>query len=120
MDAASAGPGDEANPDSSYREAARRHGETVAEMEAEARRVEAGRLTTFVVGAVLGLLWNDLPVDPVFPIVGAVLFLSAFAVLVLRHRRLQRRLRRERAAHTLARVGLMRLGRQWPELHAAL
>lgn len=107
-------------PRAAYRAAARRHGDAVAELEATVFRVEAARLTTFVVGAVLGLLRNDLPVTPVVPTAGAALFLGAFVFLVVRHRTLRRRLRRERAALTLARAGLHRLDRDWSALHGAL
>lgn len=103
-----------------YRESAERHGAAVAELESVIGRLEMGRLVTFVVGAILGLLWNDLPVAPLVPITGAVVFLAAFLVLVVRHRRLRRRLRRKRAAETLARAGLLRLGRDWQGLHEVL
>lgn len=108
------------SPREAYRESARRHGEAVAELEAAAFRVEAARLTTFVVGAVLGLLRTDLPIAPIVPTVGAALFLGAFVFLVVRHRKLRRRLKRERAALTLAQAGLHRLDRDWSALHGAL
>ena len=110
----------EQGPRARYHRAAERHGAAVAELEVASRRVEMVRLVTFLVGAVLGLLYDDLPVPPVFPVTGAVVFLGAFLLLVVRHRRLRRRLRRERAAETLARAGLLRLRRDWAGLHAAL
>lgn len=57
---------------------------------------------------------------PLLPTVGALVLLSAFIALVVRHRRLRRVLRRERAAHTLSRIGLLRLARDWQGLHVAL
>lgn len=111
---------DSSQAELSYRDAARRHGEAVTELEGVLARLEATRLATFVVGAVLLLLRTDLPVAPVVPTVTGSLVLVVFVVLVVRHRRLRRRLRRERAALTLAQVGLLRLARDWSALHSAL
>ncbi|NIQ59349.1 MAG: hypothetical protein GWM92_21405, partial [Gemmatimonadetes bacterium] len=116
--AASADP--TADPGARYRSAAERHGVAVTGLRGSIARLEVARLATFVAGAVLGLLRNDLPVPPALATTGAVALLAAFAGLVVRHRRLRRRLRREEAAHTLARVGLMRLARDWTALHGAL
>lgn len=107
-------------PRATYRAAAERHGAAVAGLERTIGRLEAARLATFVVAAVLGLLRNDLPVTPIVPTVGSVVFFSIFVALVVRHRRLRRILRRERAAHALARLGLLRLARDWRGLHAVL
>ncbi len=106
--------------EASYRDAARRHGDAVTELERRVARVEAARLGSFVVGAVLLLLRTDLSVPPVVPTVVGSLAMVGFVVLVVRHRRLRRQLRRERAALTLAQVGLLRVARDWPALHGAL
>lgn len=83
-------------------------------------RLEAARLGTFVVGAVLLLLRTDLPVAPIIPTLAGSVAMVGFVVLIVRHRRVRRRLRRERAALTLARAGLLRLARDWPALRGAL
>jgi len=103
-------------PRAFYRAAEERHGATVDRLEATMRRVEAARLITFVAGSVLGLLRNDVPVPSIFPATLSLALLSLFAVLVVRHRTLRRRLRRERAAHALARAGLLRIDRDWQGL----
>lgn len=100
-------------PRTFYRVAEERHGAMADRIEARMRRVEAARLITFVVGAVLGLLRNDVPVSSILPTSLSLALLVLFAVLVVRHRTLRRRLRRERAAHTLARAGLLRIARDW-------
>ncbi|NNF13300.1 MAG: hypothetical protein HKN72_08760 [Gemmatimonadetes bacterium] len=92
----------------------------MAKLESLVARLEAARLGTFVVGSVLLLLRADLSVSPVIPTIVGSVALAAFVALVVRHRRLRRRLRRERAAFTLARVGLRRVARDWPALHGAL
>ncbi len=111
----------EASPvEAAYLAATRRHGEAVAMLESRMARLEAGRLGTFVVGAVLLLLRTDLPVAPVIPTLAGSVAMVGFVALIVRHRRVRRRLRRERAALTLARAGLLRLARDWPALRGTL
>lgn len=92
----------------------------MAELESLVVRLEAARLGTFVVGAVLLLLRTDLPVPPLLPTLVGGAALAVFLLLIVRHRRAGRRLRRARAALTLARLGLLRLARDWPGVHDAL
>ncbi|MDH3271372.1 MAG: hypothetical protein OEN56_08580 [Gemmatimonadota bacterium] len=107
-------------PEEQYRSATAAHGRTVDALERTISKLETGRLVSFVVGAVLGLLRNDLGIPPAIPTLLAAALLTFFLVLVVRHRRLRVRHRRAHAAHTLARAGLMRLSRDWSGLHVAL
>jgi energy-coupling factor transporter ATP-binding protein EcfA2 len=101
------------HPRAAYEEAERRHGAEVEELERRVRIVEAGRLGSFLVGAVVGLLYTELPGPPGLALGFSIAALTLFAILVTRHRRLRSVLRRGRAARTLARLGLRRLERDW-------
>jgi hypothetical protein len=101
------------HPRAAYEEAERRHGAAVAELERRIRVLEAGRLASFLVGAVVGLLYADLPGPAGLALGVSIGALSLFIVLVVRHRRLRAALTRARAARSLARLGLRRLDRDW-------
>ena len=101
------------HPGDAYDEAERRHGADVEELERRVRIVEAGRLGSFLVGAVVGLLYADLPGPTELAVGVSIAALTLFGVLVVHHRRLRLVLRRARAARSLARLGLRRLDRDW-------
>lgn len=86
------------------------------DLEQRAHRVEIARISAFIVGAVSGLLRNDLPISSVLPTLVALFCFAGFIVLVVRHRRLRSELRRARAAGALAMMGLARLDRDWDAL----
>lgn len=106
-------------PYEAYERAAASAETTIAELDHLMRRVEAGRVATFLLGAVLGLLRNDLPVNPSLPTAIATLALIGFIALVVRHRRLKARRTRASKALALAHMGLARFGRDWTALAEA-
>jgi hypothetical protein len=107
------------HPAAAYRAAEESLDREIGALDRRMRRVEAARLTTFVFGSLLGLLWNDLGVPPVAPATLSAILLGIFAVMVVRHRRLKLAWRRAGAARSLARMGECRLRRDWPGLHIA-
>jgi MutS-like protein len=107
------------HPEERYRTALQQRTAEVAELTRRARRVEINRLVTFVAGAVTALLRNDLGVPPVLPSVLAAMLAAAFLFLVVRHRALNRALRRAVAAKLLTEVGLHRIARDWVGLARA-
>ncbi|MDE3003567.1 MAG: hypothetical protein OXU33_04185 [Gemmatimonadota bacterium] len=107
------------HPRVAYQHASDVRAAEVLELEGRARRVEIARISAFIVGAVAGLLRNDLPISAVFPTSIALLTGVAFVALVVHHRRLRRELRRARAAGALAKMGLARMDRDWKGLAAA-
>ena len=113
-------PGAGSHPASAYHAARERHDGAASELEARTRRVEAARLVTFLVGAIVGLLYDDLPVSTTFTIPVAAAALLAFVALVVRHRALAARLRRARLSAALARLGLARLDRDWDAVRTEL
>lgn len=108
------------HPASAYRVALGRHDAVASALEARTRRVEVARLVTFLVGAVVGLLHDDLPVPATLTVPIAALAGLAFVILVSRHRSLRARLRRARLAASLARLGLARLERDWQAVRIEL
>ncbi|MEM7414646.1 MAG: hypothetical protein AAF389_04055 [Gemmatimonadota bacterium] len=88
----------------------------VDELRGRARSIEITRLVLFVVGAVAGLLRNDVPVPAPLVVVVSVLALVGFAVLVVRHRAVRARLRRAEARRLLAQAGTHRRHRNWEGL----
>jgi len=107
------------HPEQRYREEHQRRVAEVEELTGLTRRVEIARLATFVVGAVAGLLRNDIPIPSALPVLVAALAFAAFAALVIRHRQLKRALRRAVATKLLTELGLHRLSRNWSELAQA-
>jgi len=103
-----------------YRAAVERRTAEADELEQQARSVEIARLATFVGGAVVGLLHEELPVPAFLSLAVAGAALAVFALLVVRHRRLRRALRRARVSEALARFGLLRLRRDWNGLTEAM
>ena len=96
-----------------YGDSEREHGVVVSELERTTRQVEAARMASFLVGSVVGLLYDDLPIPPWAAVAFATVALAVFLVLVVRHRTLRRVLRRARTGRALARLGLRRLQRDW-------
>ncbi|MGB0542460.1 MAG: MutS-related protein [Longimicrobiales bacterium] len=107
------------HPRVAYQHASETRAAEALELEGRARRVEIARISAFIVGAVAGLLRNDLPIPPVFPTSIALFTGVAFVALVIHHRRLRGELRRVRAAGALAKMGLARIDRDWKSLAAA-
>jgi MutS domain V len=108
------------HPRDAYLAAAERHASGLVGLRRRFRWVETGRVVTFLVGAIAGLLYRDLPISPVVTLVIAGASGVVFIALVVRHRRLRRKIRRAEAAETLARLGSLRLGRRWSEMADAL
>jgi len=108
--------GSGSDPLGRYADALKRHGEALTELRAEVRRLEAGRLASFLVAAVVGLLHDDLPIGGAASLAVSGLAALIFVALVVRHRRLRRIVRRVEIGERLARVGRYRLRRQWDEL----
>jgi len=108
------------HPREVYRNADERYARELADLGSRFRKVEAGRVATFLVGSIVGLLNEDLPLPPGLALAIAGVSLAAFAWLVVRHRRLRRAIRRTEAARALARLGLLRLDRRWSEMAEVL
>jgi hypothetical protein len=107
-------------PLAEYRASFERNRDIADAVQAQARRVEVARLATFAGGAVVGLLYDRLPV-PVYLSLGiAGAALVAFIALVVRHRALRRELRRARVSEALCRFGVSRLERDWDGLADAM
>ncbi len=107
------GDGHERDPLETYREAARRHGSALAQLRAQVRRIEAGRLGSFLAAAIVGLLYRELPIGATASLSISAAAALVFLVLVVRHRRVRTVLLRSEAAEALARLGQHRLRRQW-------
>jgi energy-coupling factor transporter ATP-binding protein EcfA2 len=106
-----------------YRRASERHGSVLAKVRDEVRRVEAGRLASFLIAAIVAALYADLPIGPRASLALAGAAAVVFVVLVIRHRRLKAVVRRAEVADALARLGRLRIWRQWDEIadeHRAL
>jgi hypothetical protein len=88
-------------------------------LEAQARTVEIARLASFVMAAIAWLLYDEIPVPPALTLSLAGIATAAFVGLVVRHRALRYTLRRARISEALARLGLLRLARDWDGLAAA-
>lgn len=108
--------GVERDPVGAYRTACERHQETLERVRGEVRRVETGRVVTFLIASVVGLLYQDLPIGPTWSLVIAGISATAFAVLLVRHRRLRGSARRTEIAASLARLGTLRLRREWRDI----
>jgi hypothetical protein len=104
------------HPRDTYSDAARRYETELRALRAEARKVEAGRMGTFLFGAIVGLLRGDLPVPVWMTTTVSLVSLAIFLGLVVRHRRLRGVIRRAEVAEALARIGLARLDRDWQRL----
>lgn len=108
------------HPRDAYSGAAERHASDLTGLRTRIRRVETGRVVAFLVASIVGLLYGDLPISPAVALVVAGVAAVIFLVLVIRHRRLRRAMRRGKIAETLARIGLLRLDRRWDEMVEAL
>ena len=106
------------SPLEAYRDAARRHRAVLDGLRREVRRVETGRVITFLVAVIVGLLYRELPIGPAWSLAVSATATVAFVVLVVRHRRLRRIVRRSEVGEGLARLGALRLRRQWREIEA--
>ena len=111
------------DPLEAYRTAEARHGAVLDRARSDVRFVETGRVVTFLVAALAALLRNDLPIGATWSLAIAGVATVAFVALVVRHRRLKAGMRRAEVGAGLARLGALRLWRQWDEIadqHAAL
>lgn len=105
-------------PDDFYAEGVRTRNAEVEELTARARSVEIARLGAFVLGAVTGLLRNDVPGgSTLWAAVSLVLF-AVFVALIVHHRRLRAAVRRAQAARLLHATGQSRRHRDWAGLLA--
>jgi energy-coupling factor transporter ATP-binding protein EcfA2 len=104
------------HPAETYRSAESRSTAETVDLQRRMGVVETGRMATFLLAAIVGLLRNDLPIGPTLPTAVALLAAVGFAVLVVRHRALKAELRRATAAQALARMGSRRLKRDWAGL----
>jgi hypothetical protein len=107
-------------PREAYGAALEQRESELSELRVLTRRVEAGRMVAFLVGSIVGLLYRDLPVPAAVAATTSGVALFVFIVLIIRHRVLRRQTRAAEAAEALARVGLLRLERKWPEMAEAL
>lgn len=103
-------------PVRAYGDAIERHAAELADLTEDVRRIERWRVVTFLVTAIVGSLYRDLPTPPWLALTVAGLSAVAFVGLVVRQRALRRAIRRTEVAHALARIGELRIRRRWDEL----
>lgn len=106
------------HPDDFYAEGIRARTAEVEELTARARSVEIARLGAFVLGAVAGLLRDDIPGGSTLWTVIATAIFVVFIALVVHHRRLRASARRAQAARLLHAAGQCRRQRNWAGLQA--
>ena len=104
------------HPRDTYSDAALGYEAELLELRARARRVEAGRMASFLVGSIVGLLRGDLPVPVALSTTVSLVALAVFVGLVVRHRRLRKTIRRAEVGEALASIGRARLDRDWQAL----
>lgn len=108
--------GEQSHPAAAYGAAAERHGADVRRLTRSSHVLGSWRMVTFIVGALAGLLYDDVALPPALMLVVATVSFVAFIVLVVRHRRVRDALRRSEVAASLASLGLARIGRDWEEM----
>jgi len=104
------------HPRDVYQNADERHAGDLATLRGRFGKVETGRVVTFLIALIVGLLYKDLPLPAGLSLAIAATSLAVFMWLVVRHRRLRRAIDRVEAAQALARLGALRLARRWSEM----
>jgi len=108
------------DPWTAYAAARERHQGVLDTVGATVRRIEAARLTSFLVAALVGALYAELPIGRGPSIAIASAAALVFLVLVFVHRRLRRVVRRAEIGVALAALGEARLSRAWSDIAEAL
>lgn len=105
--------GGQSHPAAVYQAAVERHGADVVRLTRSSHVLGSWRMVTFIVGALAGLLYDDVALPAGLMLVVAGVSLVAFVVLIVRHRAVRDALRRAEMAASLARLGLARIARDW-------